>query len=87
MSRVTVRPPFFLHPEEIPAPAEAAADPFAATLEAGRLPPACSLLAEALREGSPCPEELKERARAAATTEEIEAVVEDLARWGASAGD
>ena len=79
MSRVVVRPPFLLHPEEIVA--SGPVDPFATTMNARAMGRACRLLVEATRPESTLPDDLKARALAARTAEELEAVADDLTRW------
>ena len=82
MSRIVVRPPFFLHPDELPVSSVVhAADPLAATADGSAMARVNGLLVETLRAGSEYPEELKARVRAAETPEELEAVLHAIARW------
>jgi hypothetical protein len=85
MSRFVVRPPFLLHPEELPvASAVNEVDPLGKTANGRSMARACSLLVEALAPDSTCPDDLKARARAARSADELEVVVEELARWAES---
>jgi len=82
MSRVVVRPPFLLHPEELPVPPVVhAADPLASTADGRTTARVNALLIETLSAGTEYPDELKARVREATTMEELEAVLHAIVRW------